>query len=54
MLIAAYLFELATYAQLHSYDIHSPGSLKTGMEIEIVVRYLYDLLSLTNCNRLFR
>ena len=52
MLIAAYLFELASHTQLHSHDIHTPGPLVTGMKIEIVVRYLFNLLLLANSNRL--
>src|SRR5579884_2640269 len=54
MLMAAYLFELATHTQLHSYDIHAPGPLTTGMKIEIVVRYLSNLLLFPSGNRLLR
>ena len=54
MLIAAYLFELASHTQLHSHDIHTPGPLVTGMKIEIVVRYLSNLLLLPSSNRFLR
>ena len=54
MLIAAYLFELAAHTQLHSYDIHTPGTLTTGMKIEIVVRHLSNLLLFPSSNRLLR
>src|SRR5947209_7719433 len=54
MLIATYLFELAAHAQLHCYDIHTPRPLATGMLIEIVVRYLFNLLLLASSNCLLR
>lgn len=54
MLIAAYLLELATHAQLHSYDIHTPGPFTTGMKVEIVVGYLSNSLLLSSSNRFLR
>jgi hypothetical protein len=54
MLINAYLFELASSAQLNCHNIYSPRALRTAMQIEIMIGDLHNLTLLLKCHSLFR
>src|ERR1700687_2068311 len=54
MLMNSYLFHLPTKSELHGNNIHAPGSLPAGIQIEIIPCYLHYFTLLMLGHRLFR